>query len=76
MSPYLSLILGAVASYSVAGLAIVGVVLVVGVGVLVFQWGWATLMNMPGGLGYDASKGSGISRWKKSKYEGKGMVRF
>lgn len=72
----LAVIINALGDYGMAILVLLVAVLAIGIGVLVFRWGWATLMNMPEGSGYDPSKGSGLSRWQKSKYAGKGMIRF
>jgi len=63
----LSLITGAATDFGTAILAIVGVILVIAGGVLIFRWGWLTLMNLPGGSWYDSSKGSGMSRWSPRK---------
>jgi len=62
------LILSGLEGYGMAIFLTLGVLLgTIGVGVLIYEFGWKTLMNLPGGIGYDSSKGSGLSRWSPRK---------
>jgi len=60
-----TLITATVASFGSSAVVVLASVIGVSVGLLVFRFGWLSLMNLPGGIGYDSSKGSGLSRWKK-----------
>lgn len=76
----LALIVSQIGSLSLAMFLICDAIIGLAVGFLVFRWGWKSLMNLPGGSGYNPSYGSGISRFRKTKYEGSGghmkSVRF
>jgi len=58
-----ALIVSQITSFATAIIVIVASIIGVAMGLLVFRWGWRTLMNFPGGMGYDSSKGSGVSRF-------------
>jgi len=67
-----TLIVFSIASFGTALLVVVGAVLGVMVGFLVFNWGWETLMNLPGGSGYNPSLGSGMSRFQRGRRNSSG----
>lgn len=63
-----SLITGAIAQFGALGIGILGAVLALALGIFVFHWGWKTIMNLPGGFGYNPQYGSGMSRFRKTNY--------
>lgn len=63
----LALLTGAFTDYGTAILIILGIVLGIGIGYLIFKFGWKTLMNLPGGIGYNSKYGSGMSRFNRAK---------
>jgi len=54
-----------IASYGLAVLAVLGGLIILMVGLLVFNFGYKTLLNLPGGMGYNSQKPSGMSRFRQ-----------
>jgi len=55
-----------------AMLEVLGVLLAIIVGLLVFRWGWIKILNLPGSSTYDPSKGSGMSRFQRGRRNSSG----
>jgi len=64
---YLSLVLNGGRDFATDVLIIIGLFLGIGVGYLVVKYGWKTIMNEPGGIGYNSKYGSGASRFRRAK---------
>lgn len=66
------LLVSQIGIFGAIALAILGALIVLSVGFLVFRWGWRSLLNYPGGLGYNPRYGSGLSRFQKGRRNASG----